>query len=211
MTRTCLTQLALALVLGAPVALAQAHSASFVVTSGQDTIAVENVNATSGALTGMLRLPQQQARARYVIHLRPDGGIAEANVMDDAPNFFSGAITFDEKAAVDARERGGPRRRFIMAPPSTFPLVGTSVALMEELVRVTHAISRDSTSAKVINIRNRVLGTATIRRLRGDSLAIDCDDCQRAGSHQAFHVALSKSGDFTGGVEIGQGWVITRH
>jgi hypothetical protein len=203
---------AVALILSAPasIAAAQPSSASFVVTSGTDTIAVETFSSTPAALTGTLRLPQQQARARYVIHLRPDGSIAEADVTDDAPNFFSGTITFDEKAAVDIRTRTLPRRRFIMAPPVTYPLIGASVALMEQLARVTHAATRDSTSAQVFNIRNRTLGTATLKRIGRDSLAIFCEGCQRAGSHQVIHVGISPNGDFTGGTELGQEWVITR-
>ena len=210
MKRTGPTSVALLLLLQAPIAPAQARAASFIVTSGMDTIAVESFAATSASLTGTLRLPQQQASARYVIRLRPDGSVAEAEVMDDAPNFFSGTITFDERAAIDLRANA-PRRRFIMAPAATYPAVGTSLALMEELARVTHATTRDSTTAQVFNIRNRIVGTATIRRLRGDSVAIDCAGCQRAGSHQNIHVGVAPNGDFTGGVEIEQGWVITRH
>lgn len=210
MKHAFLAPLALGLVFPASLARAQAHSASFVVTSGADTIAVESFSTTPGAMTGNLRLPQQQAAARYVIRLRPDGAIAEAEVMDDAPNFFSGTITFDERAAVDIRSRN-VRRRFVMAPATTYPLVGTSLALMEELARATHAMTRDSTTAQVFNIRNRMLGVAKMKRLRGDSLEIDCEGCQRAGSHQAIHVGVAPNGDFTGGVELEQGWVIVRH
>lgn len=209
MKQAFLVPLALGLALQAPRVHAQAHSPSFVVTSGADTIAVESFTTAPAALTGSLRLPQQQAFARYVIHLRPDGSVAEADVMDDAPNFFSGTITFDERAAVDIRS-GNVRRRFVMAPASTYPMVGTSMALMEELARVTHAMTRDSTSAHVFNIRNRILGVASMKRLRGDSLEIDCEGCQRAGSHQAIHVGVAANGDFTGGVELEQGWVIVR-
>ena len=190
-------------------AAAQAASGTFTVTSGLDTIAVETYSAAPGKLTGFLRLPQQEAAARYVIHFRPDGSIAEADIRDDTRNFFSGTITFDEKAAVDARARG-PAARFVMAPASTYPIVGTSLELMELLVRVTHATSRDSTSAQVFNIRNRILGTATIRRLPHDSLAILCVGCQRVGSRQEFRLGVAPTGDFTGGVEARQEWMITR-
>lgn len=201
--------LVLALLAHASVAAAQSRSASFVVTAGIDTVAVESYSVTPSALTGTLRLPQQGARARYVIQLRPDGTIAEANVTDDSRNFFSGTITFDEKAAVDAR--AVPRRRFIMAPAATYPLVGTSLALMEQLARVTHATTRDSTTAHVFNIRNRMLGTATFQRVGRDSLVITCVGCQRADSRQVIHVGVSPQGDFTGGKELVQEWVITRH
>ncbi|MDQ2666965.1 MAG: hypothetical protein M3Z05_13245 [Gemmatimonadota bacterium] len=201
--------LGLALLARASVAAAQSRSASFVVTAGTDTVAVESYSVTPYALTGTLRLPQQQARARYVIQLRRNGSIAEADVTDDARNFFSGTITFDEEAAVDARAM--TRRRFIMAPPATYPLVGTSLALMEQLARVTHATTRDSTTAQVFNIRNRILGTATLQRVGRDSLVITCAGCQRPDSRQVLHVGISPQGDFTGGKELVQEWVITRH
>ena len=200
----------LSLVYHLPSASAQQHSATFVVTSGLDTVAAETFTTTPASLTGNLRLPQQNTVARYAILLYPDGSIAEADVQDDAPNYFSGTIAFDEKAAVHIRSET-PRRRFIMAPPGTYPVIGTSVALMEELVRATHAATRDSTSVPVFNLRNRILGKATLRRIARDSLEIDCESCQRVGSHQRVQVSLSPTGDVTGGVEVGLGWVISRH
>ena len=202
--------LAVGLALSAPIAGAQSHSATFVITSGLDTIAVESFTATAGALTGILRLPQQQARAQYVVRLRPDGTIGAADVADDSPNFFSGIIAFDEQAATELRARQPPRRRAFFAPPMTYPLVGTSVALLEQLARVTHATTHDSTIVRVFNIRNRVVGAARMVRLGRDSLAIDCESCQRVGSHQSIHVGVEPSGEFTGGADVEQGWIITR-
>jgi len=202
------------LALLAPSASAQLSTGStFIITGEQDTVAVERFTRTSTALIGDLRLVQQpqSLHVHYTVSFRPDGSPTRVEIIDDAPNFFTGTVVFDAKSmmAVQA-EIGALNDRVRMSPANTQPAIGTSMALMEQLVRATHPAIGDSARIGVMNIRNGNTSAMTITRTSTDSVSIVCDGCMRMGVREEIRVALGKSGDIVGGTNPSLHWTITR-
>ena len=205
---------------------AQYQPSIFVITSGPDTVAVEQFTHDRGSVSGDLRIPQLQpqgeAHMHYDAHLRLDGSAETVKVLNDMRGFFTGTIAFDATARATARAGGGALAdRVLPAPPNSYPVVGVSIALMEQLLRATHPAPGDSVQVPVLNVRNRYGGTATIRRISADSVVILCEGCMRQKAVEVLRLAVAKNGDITGGVGTGDGdftgavaklpgWTITR-
>jgi hypothetical protein len=190
-----------------------ATTSTYVVTRGADTVAIERVTRTGSSLVGDLRLPQgeRSMHAHYTVALRPDGGAARVDVIDDVPNFFTGILVFDGAGMSAAqREVGALNDRVAMAPPGTYPTVGTSIALMEQVVRATHPAVGATVRAGVVNIRNGNRAAMEISRVSADSVFISCDGCMRAGAVETLHLAIDKEGGITGGTNPDFNWSITR-
>ncbi|MDB4877388.1 MAG: hypothetical protein JWM41_3834 [Gemmatimonadetes bacterium] len=189
----------------------QAATISFVTTDDKDTIAVEQITRTAATLTGDLGLVQQGTHTHYVVHLRTDGSPERVEVINDARGFFTGTIAFDAIARNSARAGGGGLSdKIIMAPPGAYPTIGTSVALMDQLVRRTHLALGDSAMLPVINIRNRNTGLATLKRIAADSVRVYCDGCMNRGAIEELRFAIAKDGGIAGGTSPSQHWVIAR-
>jgi hypothetical protein len=150
-------------------------------------------------IIGDLRLPNQGGHTRYVVRLGTDGRAERVEVTDDTSNFVSGTIAFDPAA-------NGSRSvtRLVRAAPGSYPIVGTSVALMEQLVRATHPASGETARVAVTNIRNRLRGAATIRRLSPEMVEVACDACRRPHSHQVLDFPISAAGTFVAGRDATQ-------
>jgi len=188
---------------------------TFVVTSGDDTVAVERVTRTSNSLTGDLRLagpqPQRNLHAHYVATLRPDGGASRVDVIDDMPGFFTGVLVFDGSAMAAAQhELGALNDRIRMVPPNTYPTIGTSMALMEQLIRATHPTIGASVRIGVVNIRNGNRAAVGITRTSADSVVLACDGCMQPNRIETIHLAVSKDGEIVGGTNPELQWVIVR-
>jgi hypothetical protein len=188
-------------------------ASTFTITNGQDTIAVERFTHSASSLTGDLRLgsARQANHARYTIALRPDGSASRVEINDDRPNFYTGLWVFDADAMRAARAEPANHGVTIrMAPPSSYPTIGTSLALMEQLMRATHPAIGDSVRIQVINIRNGFDAPLMLKRTAADSALIVCDGCMQMGVREEIHVALSSSGDILGGSNPSLNWTITR-
>lgn len=197
----------------APRASAQlATTSTFVVTSGLDTVAVERVTRTSMSLVGDLRLPTPRGiqHSHYAVELRPDGTAARVE-LTDAPNFFTGILVFDPQAMSAAQHEVGPLNdRVTMAPPGTLPTIGTSMALMEQVIRTTYPPVGATVRRGVINIRNGNRAAISVSRVSADSVVVLCDGCMRVGSPETLHFAISRDGDIIGGTNPDFNWTITR-
>jgi hypothetical protein len=185
---------------------AQATPSTFVITAGADTVAVEQFTHDAGSVVGDLRLPSQQQHVHYTAYLKADGSPARADVINDTRNFFTGTIAFDANSGAAAR--GNADRLF--RAPGAYPVIGISVALMEQLIRSVHPLMGDSARVRVVNIRNRMAAMATIRRVSPDSVVVACDGCMRLGAVEELHFAVARNGDITGGVSSSPDWKITR-
>jgi hypothetical protein len=204
----------LAVLAGAPHAGAQlASTSTFIVTAGADTVAVERATRTGASIVGDLRLLQGQRpqHAHYAVTLRPDGAASRVEVIDDVPNFFTGILVFDV-AAMSATEHevGALNDRIAMTPPGTLPTVGTSMVLMEQIVRATHPAVGATVRSAVVNIRNNNRAGISVSRISSDSVVIACDGCMRFGVVETLHFAVNKDGDITGGTSPELNWSIAR-
>jgi hypothetical protein len=186
---------------------------TFVITNGSDTVAVEKFTARPTSLVGDLRVMQgsQPIHVSYELTLRPDGSASRVKTIDDSPNMFSGFIMFDmdamSAARADPATKGAALR---MGPPNGYPTIGTSIALMEQLVRATHPAVGDSAAIRFINIRNGGDGMLTVRRVNADSVVIVCVGCMQRNAREELRFAVGKNGDVTGGYNPALNWVITR-
>ena len=209
-----LVRAAAAVVSVSSIAAAQAGTtATFVITNGMDTVAVERFTRSATALTGDLRLVQLPAslHVHYASTLRPDGSSSRVDVIDDAPNFFTGVVVFDASSMLAARsELGALNDRIRMSPPGSYPVVGPSMALMEQVARAVHPAVGDSVTVGAHNIRNGNVSRLTVTRTAPDSVVLACDGCMRMGVRMEIRAALNKNGDIIGGTNPGMGWLITR-
>ncbi len=190
-----------------------ATPSTFVITNGPDTVAIEKFTARAGSLTGDLRLMQgqQPIHVNYELTLRPDGSASRVKTVDDSPNMFSGLILFDNDAMLAARADPAAKGAALhMGPPNGYPTIGTSIAMMEQLVRATHPAVGDSATIRFINIRNGGDGMLMIRRLNADSVVIVCMGCMQRNVREELHFAVAKNGDVIGGYNPALGWSISR-
>jgi hypothetical protein len=190
-----------------------ATPSTFVITNGSDTVAVEHFTARAGSLTGDLRLMQgqQPIHVNYELTLRPDGSASRVKTVDDSPNMFSGYIAFDNDAMLAMRADPAAKGAALhMGPPNGYPTIGTSIAMMEQLVRATHSAIGDSAAIRFINIRNGGDGMLTVRRINADSVVIVCVGCMNRNVREELRFAVAKNGDVTGGYNPALGWSISR-
>jgi len=185
---------------------AQATPTTFVITAGVDTVAVEQFTHDATSVVGDLRLPSQQQHVHYTAYLKADGSATRADVINDTRNFFTGTIAFDANSGAAAR--GNADRLF--RAPGAYPVIGISIALMEQLIRSMHPRMGDSARVHVVNIRNRMAAMATIRRVSSDSVLVACEGCMRLGVVEELHFAVAPNGDIIGGVSAVPEWKITR-
>ena len=190
-----------------------ATPSTFVVTNGLDTVAVERFTARANSLTGDLRVMQgqQPVHVNYELTLRTDGSASRVKTVDDSPAMFSGIIVFDNDAMSAARADPATKGAALrMGPSNGYPTIGTSIAMMEQLVRATHPVVGDSATIRFINIRNGGDGMLTVRRISSDSVVIVCTGCMRANAREELRFAVAKNGDVIGGGNPALGWTISR-
>jgi hypothetical protein len=186
----------------------QPGTQTFVIRSEIDTVAVEHIARTANTLTGDLHLSEDATNVHYVLHLRSDGSAAAAEVADESPNFFTGMILFgDPSTNVGRAVVAG---RVVRAPADFLPVIGTSMGLIDYLIRLHNPALGDSVVIKVLNIRNRNPGRMTLKRFAPDSVLVDCNGCMRRGMTEELRVGLSADGGMDGAVGNAQSWTVAR-
>src|SRR6476620_6812476 len=103
------TVAALSSILRVGIAGAQSATQTFVIRKDSDTVAVEHLTRTASTLTGDLQLFVEKTNVHYVLHLRADGTTETADVIDEAPNFFTGTIAFGAPSS-SVRQSGAAGR-----------------------------------------------------------------------------------------------------
>lgn len=210
MTMPALRIFSLAL-LGAFVAAAsgsQSESRTFVIRVDADTVAAERITSSADSVTGDLRLFSEQTNVHYILHLRPDGSTGSAQVFDEAPNFYTGTILFGSSS--DNFGMPGVAGRVIRVPTDYLPVIGTSMGLIDYLLRLHARDTAESIVIRVINIRNQVPGRVMIKRLAHDSVLVDCEACMRPRVTEELRIGLTRDGGIDGGLRTEQRWSIAR-
>ncbi|HKW48031.1 MAG TPA: hypothetical protein VJN70_11315 [Gemmatimonadaceae bacterium] len=186
----------------------QSETRNFVIRDEADSIAVEQTTRSANTLTGDLRLFQEGTNVHYVLHLRPDGSTESADVFNESPGFFTGTIVFGDPSA--SLGQSGAPGRVVRVPANYAPIIGTSMALIDNVLRL-HA--RDTSQAiviKVLNLRNHIPGRLTIKRLARDSVLVDCESCMRLRMTEELRIALARDGGIDGAVRVEQHWTVGR-
>jgi len=186
----------------------QAQTRTFVIRVDADTVATERITRSADTVTGDLHLFQEQTNVHYTLHLRPDGSTGSAEVFNEAPNFFTGTIVFGSTS--QNLGQAGVAGRVARVPTDYLPVIGTSMGLIDYLLRL-HA--RDTATAiviKVFNIRNQLPGRLLIKRLAHDSVLVDCEACMRPRVTEELRVGLTPDGGIDGAIRTEQHWIIAR-
>jgi hypothetical protein len=113
--------------------------------------------------TGDLHLFEKRTNVHYVLHLRPDGSTETAEVANEAPNFFSGPSAFGGLPANVGRP--GVTGRLVRVPVDLLPVIGTSMGLIDYVIRLHNPTLGETVAIRVVNIRNGIPGRVTIKRL----------------------------------------------
>lgn len=186
----------------------QAETRTFVIRVDADTVAAERVTRTADSVVGDLHLFQEQTNVHYTLHLRPDGSVGSAEVFNEAPNFFTGTILFGSTSA--NLGQAGVAGRVARVPTDYLPIIGTSMGLIDYLLRLHARDTGDAIVIKVINIRNQIPGRLTIKHLAHDSVLVDCEACMRPRVTEELRVGLAPDGGIDGAIRTEQHWIIGR-
>jgi hypothetical protein len=170
---------------------------------GPETLWVEQFTRTPSTITGDLRLLSQHARTRYTLRLRPDGTPERADVADERPNvrdsirYVFGPTSISESGTKD----GYGFDTDTPGSANTYAWIGTSFALIEQLLRAIHPAVGDSLLILAVNIRQAGdAGPVLIKRLTPDSVRIN----------QHTYVTISPTWDILRGVNDAAHWQVTR-
>jgi hypothetical protein len=186
----------------------QSATQTFVIRAEADTVAVEQLTRSADSLAGDLHLYEEKSRVHYVLHLRADGSTESAEVANEAPNFFTGTVLFGGPSG--NMGQAGVAGRVVRVPAKLVPIIGTSMGLMDHLIRLhTPEIGR-SVAIDVLNIRNGKPGRVTIKRITSDSVVVDCDGCMRQRVNEELRVGLSHDGGVAGAVRVERHWTVER-
>ena len=142
---------------------------------------VESFGRTDRAITGVL-VERSSDSVRFRIHTTPD---ALVSMVD---------ITLHP-----ATERGErPRTRRIGMPKGTLPIMGSSVAFLEQLVRRARVVGGDSVSIPVMLLGAQAsLDLLTVIRNGSDSVVFVGPD---GNLTNGLHLAVDEQGRILGGV-----------
>lgn len=141
----------------------------------------ESFGRTDQAITGVL-MERLGDSVRFRIHTNPD---ALVSVVD---------VTLHP-----ATSRGeGPHTRRFGMPKGTMPVMGSSVAFLEQLLRRARVVGGDSVSIPVMMVGAQAsLDVLTVIRNGSDSVVLLTPDGNLAA---ALHFAVDSTGRITGGV-----------
>ena len=142
--------------LSAPAPAQRPEGAAFVTTLGQDTVAVERYTRTADRIEGDIALRTPRARSiHYVAHLDRAGRVGRFELVsrfpgspaDSAPLLERYATLTDSALTLEVRRSGqadtASSGRFV-ARPTALPIVQSSSAFYEQMVRQARAAGADS-------------------------------------------------------------------
>jgi hypothetical protein len=142
---------------------------------------VESFGRTDRAITGVL-IEGLGDSVRFRIHTNPDALVS--------------MVDFTLQAATSRDEP--PHTRRIGMPKGTMPLMGSSVAFLEQLLRRARVVGGDSVSIPVMLIGAQVsLDVLTVIRNGSDSVVLVTPSGDLTN---ALHLAVDSTGRITGGV-----------
>jgi hypothetical protein len=141
----------------------------------------ESFGRTDQAITGVL-VERSSDSVRFRIHTTPDALVS--------------MVDFTVHPASSRGER--PKTRRVGMPKGTLPLMGTSVAFLEQLLRRARVVGGDSVSLPVMLVGAQAsLDVFTVIRNGSDSVMLVGPDGRL---ENALHLAVDQQGHILGGV-----------
>jgi hypothetical protein len=200
------SRLALLLVVGIPSAAQprQPQRSRFVITKGNDTVAVELFSRAANALTSEI-YQTKGPRTQYTMDLKPDSSISHVEFTRVTQNNQSiGVSIFFLDTLVRAQMSvAGQSDRFEFPSRKAVPMLVVSFALCEQIVRASHLEVGKSASYTALRLGAGDTAQLIVTRFHKDSVSFAMQGAQ-------LKAALGSNGDVVGGVNIGQGWIVTR-
>jgi len=182
----------------------QAKRSQFVVTKGKDTVAIELFSRDGNALTSEI-YQTNGPRTQYTMDLKPDSSISHVEFTRVTQNNQSiGISLFFLDSTVKAQMSAqGQTEQFEFASRKAIPILVMSFALCEQIVHASHLDVGKSATYTAIRLGVGDTTQLTVTRFQKDSVSFAMQGAQ-------LKAALGSKGEIVGGVNLGQGWTITR-
>jgi hypothetical protein len=182
----------------------QAKRSQFVITKGNDTVAVELFSRDGNALSSEI-YQTNGPRTQYTMDLKPDSSISHVEFTRVAQNNQSiGISIFFLDSTVKAQmSAAGQTEQFEFASRRAIPILVVSFALCEQIVQASHLDVGKSAVYTAIRLGVGDTTQLTVTRFHKDSVSFAMQGAQ-------LKAALGSKGEIIGGVHLGQGWTITR-
>ena len=203
---------AVAACLAAPSAAqeAQGETAAFVVTIGNDTLAVEKYTRAGDRITGEMvsRSPRTVVRT-YTAMLNPDGSVRRVEMTSTVPGDTQpptiAATDFTLDSAITRVQRGDSVFAFRVGASRPLPLVGYSHVFYEQAMMHARALRRDTLTLRLVPIGSNQSYEMTVSAVGADSMRL-------ANLAGVQHVATDARGRLLGlnGMESTQKFLVHR-
>ncbi|HEU4561248.1 MAG TPA: DUF2911 domain-containing protein [Longimicrobium sp.] len=201
---------AAALLAATPAFAQQDESAAFVVTIGNDTLAVEKFTRTRDRITGEVvsRSPRTVTRS-YTAVLNPDGTVQRVEMTSRSPAGNQPPtvthVDFTADSAFTRIQRGDSVATYRLAAVQPFPLVGYSHAFYEQAMMHARGRRADSLQVAIVPVGANQSYAVTMRTVGADSVRLS----NIAGVQR---VATDARGRLLGlnGMESTQKFIVTR-
>ena len=182
----------------------QAKRSQFVITKGNDTVAVELFSRDGNALTSEI-YQTNGPRTQYTMDLKPDSSISHVEFTRVTQNNQSiGISIFFLDSTVKAQmSAAGQTEQFEFPSRRAIPILVVSFALCEQIVQASHLDVGKSAVYTAIRLGVGDTTQLTVTRFHKDSVSFAMQGAQ-------LKAALGSKGEIIGGVYLGQGWTITR-
>jgi len=188
----------------------QGETAAFVVTIGNDTLAVEKFTRTADRLAGEMvsRSPRTTVRS-YTAALNPDGSVQRVEMTTTQPGSGQPTVTaatqFTADSAFTRVQRGDSVYSFRIAAPRGVPLVNASQVFYEQAMMQARALGRDTVTLNVVPIGANQSYPMTVAAVGADSMRL-------TNLSGVQHVATDARGRLLGlnGIESTAKFVVAR-
>jgi hypothetical protein len=199
-------RLLIMLAVAAPLAAQQqqAKRSRFVITKGNDTVAIELFSRDGNALTSEI-YQTNGPRSQYTMDLKPDSSVSHVEFTRVTQNNQSiGVSIFFLDTLVKAQMSvAGQTDQFEFPSRKAIPMLVVSFALCEQIIRASHLEVGKSASYTALRLGAGDTTQLTVTRFHKDSVSFAMQGAQ-------LKAALGSNGDVVGGVNVGQGWTVTR-
>ena len=195
-----------ALVVSIPLAAQQQQSkrSQFVITKGNDTVAVELFSRDANALTSEI-YQTNGPRTQYTMDLKPDSSISHVEFTRVTQNSQSiGISIFFLDSTVKAQmSAAGQTEQFEFPSRRAIPILVVSFALCEQIVHASHLDVGKSATYTAVRLGAGDTTQLTVTRFHKDSVSFVMQGAQ-------LKAALGSKGEIVSAVHLGQGWTISR-
>jgi hypothetical protein len=197
---------AVAHALSCPAQGQQAAKPGFVIKKGKDTVAVEVYSRDASMLTSEI-YQSNGVRTQYTATLGADASVTYIEMTRQGRQGQGTGLTIafgDTLVSASMTGPGGENEKMSIASRGrNTPFLAVSFALCEQILRSSRLDVGKSQKWTAFRLAAGDTTTLTVTRFHADSALFSMPDVQ-------LKVAVSATGDVTGGRHLGQDWLIER-